>query len=145
MNFQTAIITCFKKCVKFEGRASKYEFWYFTLFFYGVITLIMFASYFEYKFLSFDRGEFQSDLSFGDVGFYWEFIYGFILVSLLPYLSVTVRRLHDINKSGKWVIAALLFTILSGFIPFVGLLSLITNLIIFFMCLSYASSMCQML
>ena len=40
-----------------------------------------------------------------------------IIVALglfLPYLAVTIRRLHDTNRSGWWI--------LIGFIPLVGLI-----------------------
>ena len=40
----------------------------------------------------------------------------FVLVTFLPSLSVMVRRLHDINKSGWWFFINL--TII-GMIPFV--------------------------
>jgi len=139
MNFKNSIKTCFKKYAKFKGRASRYEFWYFTLFFYGVIGLICLIAYFEYLYQSTNRSEFQSDDSCSLVVNYLKVIFCFTIVTLLPFLTVTVRRLHDINKSGKWVVVALLFTILSAFIPYAGLLSLIINLIIFVMCLSYGN------
>ena len=41
----------------------------------------------------------------------------FVLAVFLPYLGVSVRRLHDINRSGWWI--------LIGFVPLVGALLLI--------------------
>ena len=41
----------------------------------------------------------------------------FSLLILLPFLGLTVRRLHDINFSGWWVLLA--------FIPIVGFIALI--------------------
>ena len=40
MNFINSIKICYtKKYAKFEGRASRSEFWYFILFYYGIIAL----------------------------------------------------------------------------------------------------------
>ncbi len=78
-------ISCFKKYAQFSGRARRSEFWYFNLFhilvlvgiFYIIITLNI-PTYFIAILL---------------------FYFGF---SFIPNLSVTVRRLHDTNRSGWW-------------------------------------------
>jgi uncharacterized membrane protein YhaH (DUF805 family) len=41
----------------------------------------------------------------------------FALIMLIPTITLTVRRLHDINKSGKWL--------LIGIVPIIGLLVII--------------------
>ena len=85
----------FIKCIKnygvFKGRAIRSEFWYFALF--------------TFIFLSF---LFLIDIMMGwDIGH----IYGMPVLPLfeisrlsllVPSISVTVRRLHDINKNGWW-------------------------------------------
>ena len=51
-------------------------------------------------------------------GFGWQlgpFEIIFVLVAWVPYLSVTFRRLHDVNRSGWWFLIPL--TII-GIIPF---------------------------
>ncbi len=99
MTFQDSIRTCLGKYVAFSGRARRPEFWWFALFvFIGAwITGAI------------DRMLFGSD--FGVLGP----IFG--LAMLLPYISVAVRRLHDTDKSGWWI--------LIGLIPLVGVLVLI--------------------
>ena len=77
MNFVDAVKTCFTKFVVFEGRASRSEFWWWTLF--CALVLIALAV------VSLDW--------VGDI---------FALVSLLPSIAVGARRLHDIGKSGWW-------------------------------------------
>lgn len=89
MGFMDAIKTCItEKYVDFSGRASRSEFWWFQLFMFllqmGLFVLQMVALF-----------------SFPEIftAIYWVTV----VVSLglfLPYLSVSVRRLHDIGKSG---------------------------------------------
>jgi len=89
MGFMDAIKTCItEKYVDFSGRASRSEFWWFQLFMFllqmGLFVLQMVALF-----------------SFPEIftAIYWMTV----VVSLglfLPSLSVSVRRLHDIGKSG---------------------------------------------
>ena len=91
MDIKTATVTCLTKYVDFDGRASRSEFWWFFLFqFITVIVLSVVLS-----------------------------ILGTIasLALLLPGLAAAARRLHDIGKSGWWL--------LIGFVPLIGLLVLI--------------------
>lgn len=81
-----------KKYAVFEGRASRREFWMFTLVNVVVAFLIGFVS-----------GLLGLPKIIGTL---------YMLAILLPSLAVTVRRLHDMDKSGWWVLLAL--------IPFVG-------------------------
>ena len=107
MNFAESVKTCFKKYANFNGRASRSEFWFFVLFYYAVIILsVVFMTQTE---------------SYG----FLVFIFGFALVSLFPYLAVTVRRLHDINQPGTWVLAAVIASFISR-VPGLGLVSIIS-------------------
>ena len=76
MSFGEAIKSVFSKYAVFSGRARRSEYWYFVLFCFLV---------------SFALGciPFLSALSF----IWW-------LAILIPSLAVTIRRLHDIGKSG---------------------------------------------
>ena len=87
-----SVINCFNKYFDFETRSSRMEFWYWQLF-----RILMFLSitYIE---------------SFGLSGLL--FISNFIFI--IPEIAVSIRRLHDINKSGWWIL--LTFTII-GIIP----------------------------
>jgi uncharacterized membrane protein YhaH (DUF805 family) len=78
MNFQQAVMTCFQKYVVFEGRASRSEYWWFFPF---NIVLSMIATTIHMK-----VGNLVS------------------LLLLLPSLAVGVRRLHDIGKSGWFML-----------------------------------------
>ena len=102
MDFITSIKTCFIKYVDVTGRASRSEFWYFTLFILiiSICVEIVDASLAGQNFWSYD--------GFGPV--YWVFN----VLIFLPSLAVGIRRLHDINKSGWWLL--LFFTVI-GIIP----------------------------
>lgn len=78
-----------KKYTVFNGRATRSEFWYFVLF-STIVSLIC-------AILDYVIG---SDL--GVIGLIYS------LAVLLPYIGVTIRRLHDINKSGWWQLIALI-------------------------------------
>ena len=73
---------------KFKGRANRSEFWYFTLFFFIFLTITYFI---DVSFLGWDP---MDPTSIGVVSTAYN------LVLLIPSFSVTIRRLHDINKSG---------------------------------------------
>jgi uncharacterized membrane protein YhaH (DUF805 family) len=78
----------------FQGRASRTEYWMFTLFhFIAVFSLFILFVISESRFIA------------GVLMIYY-------LASIVPSVAITVRRLHDIGKSG-W---AYLF----GFIPLFG-------------------------
>jgi uncharacterized membrane protein YhaH (DUF805 family) len=74
MTFGESIRICFSKYADFAGRASRAEFWWWTLF----IILTSLAA-----------GIFSDKLSAL-----------FSLATLLPSIAVGARRLHDISKSG---------------------------------------------
>jgi uncharacterized membrane protein YhaH (DUF805 family) len=86
MDFASAIKSGFNNYVTFSGRAVRSEFWFWMLF--AFIANIV-------------AGIVDAILGLGVVG---------LLVSLalfLPGLAVSVRRLHDIDRTGWWVLIAL--------------------------------------
>lgn len=86
MTFNESIQTCFKKYADFKGNASKSEYWWWALFILiGTVCMTIVN----------DR------LSLA-----------FTVATLLPYLAVTARRLHDTDRSG--------WAQLIGFIPIIG-------------------------
>ena len=99
MNFINSIKICYtKKYAKFEGRASRSEFWYFVLFYYAVIALTILI---DVNFLNKPANEFSAEPEgLSNVGAY--FLSGFVIVSTLPYIGVAVRLWIDGKKSGSW-------------------------------------------
>jgi len=98
MNFQEAIASVLRNYANFSGRALRSEFWYWQLF--------LVAGGLAAELLDFVIGSQISVLS----SLFW-------LITLIPSLAVAVCRLHDIGRSGWWL---LLF-----FIPLIGEIVLI--------------------
>lgn len=97
-NMIWAIKACFKKYVTFEGRASRSEYWYFVLF-----NNLVFCSLLSLAFA------FNHDIV-SPILCVIALLY--MLVTILPGLAVSVRRLHDIGKSGSYFFIS--------FIPYIG-------------------------
>lgn len=88
----------FENYANFEGRARRSEFWYFQLFNF----IISFVLSFVLALIS------ESLIAVS---------YLFSLAVLIPSIAVGVRRLHDTNRSGWWM--------LIGLVPLVGAIVLI--------------------
>lgn len=97
MSFAEAVKVCFSKYVVFSGRARRAEYWWYTLFLIivsillGVLDGMFFGMTME---------------TTGPLGAL------FTLATLIPSIAVSVRRLHDTDRSGWWLLIALL--------PFIG-------------------------
>ena len=91
MNYFESVKTCFIKYVDFSGRASRSEFWYYTTFIIiiSICADIIDASLAGKSFFSYDN-------------YYGPVASILFVLSFLPSLAVSIRRLHDINKSGWW-------------------------------------------
>lgn len=95
----TWYLTVLKKYAVFSGRARRKEFWMFTLFniIFAVVAVVL-----------------DNVLGTASEGLGYGLIYGlYSLAVLIPSLAVTVRRLHDVGKSGWWILISL--------VPLVGL------------------------
>jgi uncharacterized membrane protein YhaH (DUF805 family) len=96
MDFKTAVRTCFQKYVTFSGRASRSEFWWFVLFIvlggivFSIIDLMLFGT------TTTTSNSVSSESDFAPLSTL------FSLATLLPNISVSVRRLHDTDRSGWW-------------------------------------------
>jgi len=91
MNFTESIKTCYKKFFDFSGRASKSEFWWFQLF-----AIIIYALMFVFQ---------------GDLAILFSII---TIANAIPNWAASVRRLHDTDKSGWFVLISI--------IPILGLI-----------------------
>jgi uncharacterized membrane protein YhaH (DUF805 family) len=91
MGFGQAIAAGFNNYFDFSGRARRSAYWYFVLFLFivGLVTALLDIVLFAAK----DIGPLNGVFS---------------LATIVPSISVSVRRLHDIGRSGWWVLLALI-------------------------------------
>jgi uncharacterized membrane protein YhaH (DUF805 family) len=90
MQFDTAIKTCFRKYADFSGRATRPEYWFF----------------------------FLLSLALGVAAVAIHPFFGLLqLACVIPHLAAGCRRLHDIGKSGWFLLISL--------VPVLGLLVLL--------------------
>ena len=95
-----------KKYAVFNGRARRKEYWYFILF--NIITSIVLVI------IDGVTGSFSPEAGMGLLGSIY------MLAVLIPGIAVAVRRLHDTNRSGWWLLISL--------IPLIGVIVLIVFL-----------------
>lgn len=103
MTFQEAVKTCLAKYVTFGGRASRSEYWFFylaSLIVMIVAGIIDRALGIDFKMANPLTGLEQS------VGYGWLYVLAGLGL-ILPSLAVSVRRLHDGNRSGWWFLLVL--------------------------------------
>ena len=106
MSFLDAVTICLiKKYAQFQGRACRAEFWWFVLFF--LITFVLTELSVEvFWYLLTNAGLLKEQTIPTLVGLALPYLSLIItcLILITPLSAVTVRRLHDVNKSGKLVI-----------------------------------------
>ncbi len=82
------------KYATFEGRARRSEYWYFVLF--CVLAIVALAIIDEIT------GTFSEETGMGLLSGL------FVLATILPSFAVTVRRLHDTDRNGWWILINLI-------------------------------------
>lgn len=118
MNFMQAVKHVYGNYVNFRDRAPRSEYWWFVLFNFIASILIGFV---ELKLglgtgmMAMGEGAMAANFSGGPLSILW------MLINILPGIGVGVRRLHDTDRSGWWLLIAL--------IPLVGAIILLV-----FMC-----------
>ena len=100
MGFTEAIASGFRNYVNFRTRAPRSEYWYWTLF---VLLLTIVTSVIDYA--AFGPTEISPLTAIASLALF------------LPGLAVSVRRLHDIDRTGWWLLLIL--------IPLIGWIILI--------------------
>ena len=93
MTLFKSIKTCYKKYFDFNSRASRSEYWFFQLYF-AIIYILWFFIIIE---------------SFFFLGI-------IVLLTIIPVISAQVRRLHDTNHSGWWVLAGTVIPFVSFYV-----------------------------
>ena len=81
MNFQTAIRSGFQNYTNFKGRSSRAEYWWWALF--TVILSLLLSSI---------------NGSLGNLGSF---------ITFLPSIAVAIRRVHDVDRAGWFILVPL--------------------------------------
>ena len=111
LSFSDAIKTCYHKFFTINGRACRSEFWYFVIFAFIAHLVLSFCAVFPVI------GELA-----GSVG---------SLLVLIPFSTVSIRRMHDLDKSGLWLLFPALLIVIALFLIVYGALA--TAGILFFL------------
>lgn len=102
-HFKTVV---FKKYADFRTRATRSEFWYFTLMYYILTAVLLFPVFGSIGSLmsAAETGQDPSMSMMAKIsGGAWLIM---ALALIIPSLAVTARRLHDSGKSGLWFLIA---------------------------------------
>ncbi|MFZ9987019.1 MAG: DUF805 domain-containing protein [Candidatus Nanopelagicales bacterium] len=108
MTFGQAVKHVFSNYATFRGRASRSEFWWFYLF-NVIVTFVLSIPY--YIGLAQSAGTMTTDPVTGEMTggslsglavFGIILLVGWLLITFIPIISVSVRRLHDGDRTGWW-------------------------------------------
>ena len=97
--YKRQIKTCLTKFATFNGRASRSEYWWFQFFYFLVVIVAVIL---------------DSVLVGGNLEAAGALEIVSQLILLLPALAVTARRLHDVGRSGWWMLVGITIV---GLIP----------------------------
>ena len=128
-----ATLNCLMKPFRFAGRASRSEFWWFTLIYMAAIFALSIWMMLPMMQLGFEAGQAgqagQATVAPADMLIAMERLYSrsfYIVLALLwpmfSQLSVTIRRLHDSDHSGWWYWI--------GVIPLIGTIILLILMVV---------------
>ena len=126
------MILPFKRYAEFSGRSRRKEYWSFAL-----LMAVVYAVLLAIVFSSVPWASLASPENAGNpLAMYSIFASGlgllvlvWWLATLIPNLAVTVRRLHDRDMSGWWVLGL----IVASMVPFVGFIASIALLVLMFL------------
>lgn len=99
MTFLDAVKSAYRNYATFSGRAARSDYWWFVLF--NVLVSLAIAAVEGGGQGSMGHGMMGYAYDAGPVGSLWS------LVNLLPGLALGARRLHDLDKSGWWLLLVL--------------------------------------
>lgn len=97
-------IKCFRQYADFNSRARRSEFWWFSLinFIFAMVLMVCWIA--PIVKMGIDPGEIDDmELVRATLGSPFLYLYLLYYIAvLIPSIAVTVRRLHDIGRSGFW-------------------------------------------
>jgi uncharacterized membrane protein YhaH (DUF805 family) len=114
MDFTEAVKTVYGKYATFTGRARRSEYWWWALYMLitgSIVALVESSMGLGMGHMGMGGGSMSAGYEGGPLTGIWS------LAHLLPGLGLAVRRLHDTERSGWWLLIVL--------IPLIGLLVLL--------------------
>ena len=115
MNMIEAVKSVYSKYATFSGRARRSEYWWWFL---AYIIIIIVLGFVERALFGSGTAEMAAEGGMMSASFTGGILTNiFMIASIIPALAVGVRRLHDIDRSGWWL--------LISFIPLIGWLVLL--------------------
>lgn len=108
MNMIEAVRSVLSKYATIQGRARRSEYWYWHL---AIILAIMLLGLIWATTISLSA-VFQNETGLVVSIILYIIMIALLIAIMIPSITVTVRRLHDINKSGWWYFIS--------FVPYVG-------------------------
>ena len=118
---------CFKQYFDFNGRARRKEYWFFALFnciisivlmCLWMVPMIAMAISAAHNGIKIDEWDLVQNILSNPALYIWILYY---LAALIPSIAVTVRRLHDIGRSGFWAFLICGVPILSSITNYLNL------------------------
>lgn len=121
MGFKDAVNRCFSKYASFQGRARRREYWCFFLFtllltVVPIVPVFVMTTLDEMSLVDMETGISPVLMLLLVILAALGMLACFLL--LIPCLAVQTRRLHDIGRSGWWVVASLLVSLACSAVPF---------------------------
>ena len=102
MSFFDSVILAFFNYFNMTGRATRSEFWWFFLFCILLYLLALSLSIEDLQFILTETNivdQNASELAFTFLTSWFGIAF---LITLIPQITISVRRFHDLNKSGWW-------------------------------------------
>ncbi|MCX7566898.1 DUF805 domain-containing protein [Sulfitobacter sp. F26169L] len=109
----TALNLAFVNFFTFKGRATRAEFWWVSLFFGVIMVAAIFGDFITLTRLA----TMNIDVATANIGPFDFYLTYYVLITTIPYTTLSVRRLHDVGMSGFWW--------LLNFVPFIGSIALL--------------------
>ncbi|PPR78067.1 MAG: Inner membrane protein YhaI [Alphaproteobacteria bacterium MarineAlpha2_Bin1] len=95
MNFSQSVISVYSNYFVYKSRSPRSEYWWYTLFY---LLVSFFLAILDYAFLLilpfFSALSILTNL--------------FVILNIIPGIMLAIRRFHDLNRSGFWVLINLI-------------------------------------
>ena len=114
--FREAVKRCWDKYADFNGRARRSEYWWFSLFSLLVFFVPLLPLAILYKTFDLSTAQGSEVMWVLPAILLGIALIVSVLILLCPIFAVTTRRLHDVGRSGKWILWDIVLTVVSSIV-----------------------------